>query len=203
MRRALWIALALIGLGPGALAAQLSWDAPPLVGPASPQGLGLFLASPNPGHNLGGILTYRDDTASFGLGYRLGIGEDASGHAAALAGIDVSGALANGNEDANVKVLWWTGLGGGIGQNITVSVPAGVVVGWTGDEGDAVLSPYAGGHAVLDLSTRRNDHAHVRGAVDVGLDLRVVSGVVVSFGASMGGRNALAVGVALPTGLAR
>ncbi len=203
MRRALWIALVLIGLGPGAVAAQLSWDAPPLVGPASPQGLGLFVASPNPGHNLGGILTYRDDTASLGLGYRVGFGEDASGHAAGLAGIDVSGALANGNEDANMKVLWWTGLGGGIGQNVTVSWPVGMVVGWTGGEGDAILSPYAGGHLALDLSTKRADHVHVRAAIDVGLDLRVVSGVVMSFGASVGGRDALAVGLAFPTGLAR
>jgi hypothetical protein len=203
MRRALWTVLVLAGLLPGALAAQLSWDAPPLVGPASPQGLGIFLASPAPGGNLGGIVTWRDDTASFGVGYRVGVGEDAGGHAAGLAGVDISGALANGVEDANVKVLWWTGLGGGVGQNLTLSWPLGVVVGWTGESERAVFSPYAGGHVALDLSTRKNDYAHLRGVADLGLDIRVVSGLVVSFGASVGGRDALAIGLELPTGLNR
>ncbi len=203
MRRALLAVLALAGAWPAAVAAQLSWDAPPLVGPASPQGLGLFLASPNPGRNLGGIVTWRDDTASFGIAYRIGMGEDAAGHVAGLGGIDISGTLANGVEDADVKVLWWTGLGAGVGQNLTVSWPLGIVVGWTGESERAVFSPYGGGHVVLDMSTHSRDHAHLRGALDLGLDVRVVSGLVVSFGASVGGREALAIGVALPTGLAR
>lgn len=201
VRRSLVGALVLAALWPAVLSAQLSWDAPPLVGPDSPDGLGLFLAGPDPGSHLGGLVTWRDDTASFGIGYRVGIGEDASGHAAGLGGIDVSGVLANGTEDARFKALWWTGLGGGVGRDLTVSWPFGVIVGWTGQNESAVFAPYGGAHVVLDLSTKRRRHADLRAAFDLGMDLRVIPRCVLSFGASVGGRQAFAVGVALPTGL--
>lgn len=203
VRRVLTAVLAMVGLWSGGLAAQLSWDGPPLIGPSSPQGLGLFLVSPDPSGKLGGMVTWRDDTASFGLGYRLGVGEDADQHAAAYAGIDLSGALANGVEDAKVKVLWWSGLGGSVGTDLTASVPAGMVIGWTGESESAVFAPYAGGHFALDLSTRRGNHANLRGAVDLGLDIRLSTGWVASVGLSLGGRDALAVGACLPVGAGR
>ena len=203
MRRILGGVLVATGLWAGGLSAQLSWDGPPLIGPASPQGLGIFVVRPDPGGKISGLLTWRDDTASFGLGYRLGVGEDATGHAAAYTGMDISGALTNGLEDAAVKVLWWSGFGGSLGPDLTASVPVGVVVGWTGPGESAVFAPYAGGHAVLDLSTRRNNNANIRGAVDLGFDLRLAPGWVASVGTSLGGRDALAVGASLPIGAVR
>ncbi len=203
MRRILTGVLVAAGLWSGGLSAQLSWDGPPLIGPVSPQGLGVFLVRPDPGGKLGALLTWRDDTASFGLGYRVGVGQDAPGHAAAYAGFDISGALANGVEDANVKVLWWSGLGGSVGTEVTASVPVGLVVGWTGESESAVFAPYGGGHVALDLSTRRGSHASLRGSVDLGLDIRLATGWVASIGASLGGRDALAVGACLPVGTGR
>jgi hypothetical protein len=191
---------ALVPLWPGALAGQLSWDAPSLVAPYAPQGLSIFLLNADPTDNLGGLVHWRHDSASLGLGYRAGLGKDPSGDLAALAGVDVSGILARSVEDAPIRVLWWTGVGAGLGNNLTVSIPVGLVAGWHGLGDSNVFAPYVGGHLTLDLATREGDVVNMAGSFDFGLDLTLVSGIVVRVGAAVGGRDALAAGVRLPFG---
>jgi hypothetical protein len=185
-----FIALPLL---PAHVHAQLSWDGPALVGPYAPQGLSVFLLDPD-------LVHWRHDSASLGLGYRAGLARDPSGDLAALAGVDVSGILANAVENADVRVVWWTGVGGGLGNNLTASIPLGLAVGWRGLGDGNAFAPYAGGHVTLDLSTGQNGHVNLDGTLDLGLDLTLVSGFVVRAAASIGGRDALAVGVRLPTG---
>jgi hypothetical protein len=180
--------------------AQLSWDGPSLVGPYAPQGLSVFLLSPDPGDALGGLVHWREDSASLGLGYRAGLARDPSRDLAGFAGVDVSGILAHSVEDADLRVLWWTGVGAGLGHDLTASVPLGLVAGWRGLGDGNAFAPYAGAHVTVDLSTVTGRHVGMDGSVDVGLDLTLVSGVVVRAGASLGGRDALAVGLRVPGG---
>jgi hypothetical protein len=203
VRRSLVVLIAAATLVPMHAAAQLSWDEPALVGPYAPQGMSVFLLEPDPGDNLGALVHWRHDSASLGLAYRAGLARDVTGALAGLAGVDVSGILAHSVEDADIRVLWWTGIGGGLGNNLTISVPAGLMAGWRGIGDDNVFAPYAGAHVSLDMSTRDNGGVvSLRPSLDVGLDLTLVSGFLVRVGASLGEHSSLAAGLRLPGGRA-
>jgi hypothetical protein len=177
-------------------AAQIAWDAPPLISHVAPAGVSVFLVSPA-GGDLGGLLTYRHSAGPVGLGYRFAIADESGPRdddVAVAAGIDVSGFLARAVEGSELDVIWWSGAGFGIGDEVLVSIPLGALVGWSGSGGDAVLSPYAGGHLSLDISSADQDNVNLSGAVDLGLDI-VLSSVIVRFGASVGDREAIAIGV--------
>ena len=179
------------------LSAQVAWDAPPLVGHAAPAGVSLFALAPA-GGDVGGLVTYRGRTGPGGLGYRLAVSDQDTGDGAAVAGgIDVSGFLSRGVEGAPLDVIWWSGLGAGLGEEVIVSVPAGALVGWSGQGGEVTLSPYAGGHVSLDFTSFENDEIRLVGSFDLGVDLVLASGWLVRFGASVGDRDALALGVRL------
>lgn len=178
---------------------QTAWDAPPLISHVAPAGVSLFLLSPA-GGDLGGLVTFRHEAGPVGLGYRLAItDENASDDLAVSGGVDVSGFLARGVEGAPIDVMWWSGAGLGWGENTVVSIPLGALVGWSGQGGDVILSPYAGGHVALDVSDVDGDNVSLAGSADLGLDVVLSSGWLVRFGASLGDREALAIGVRLDT----
>jgi hypothetical protein len=200
MRKCMFVVATLV-LGTVAPASsQIAWDGPSLIGPASPSGFAIFLTEPSPGDGLGALATWRHQRGALDIGYRASAGEGASGDLAIAAGIDISGPLARGVEDSDIDVIWWSGVGAGLGDEIMVSVPVGIAVGWTGAGDDVVFSPYAGGHVSMDVATGEGDALDLNGGVDVGLDLTLVSGWVVRAGASFGSRNALAIGLRIPRG---
>ena len=185
-------------LAPAQASAQVLWEAPALMSPVAPAGLSLFFLSPA-GGDVGGLATYRGSAGPVGLGFRLGLAEEASGELAVSTGIDVSGFLARGVEGAEVDVMWWSGAGLGIGTETVATIPLGIVVGWSGTGDSVIFSPYAGMHVGLDISTFDNDSVNFDGAFDLGLDIVLESGWMVRFGASMGGdRESIALGVRLP-----
>jgi hypothetical protein len=179
---------------------QIAWDAPALVSPAVPAGFSVFLVNPA-GGDLGAFGTLRHSAGPVGLGYRAGVADESgTGDVAFAAGIDVSGFLARGVEGSEVDVIWWWGGGIGFGSETLVTFPLGIVLGWTGSGGDVLLSPYGGAHVVLDIASGPGDSLHFDGVVDLGLDLVLPSGWMVRMGASLGDREALGLGVRLPTG---
>ena len=186
-------------IGATSISAQTAWDAPPLISHVAPAGVSLFLVSPA-GGDLGGLVTFRHEAGPVGLGYRLSLtDETASDDLAVAAGVDISGFLARGVEDSPVDVMWWSGAGMGWGENTIVSLPLGALVGWSGQGGDVILSPYGGGHLVMDVSDIEGDNVSLRGAFDFGLDVVLSSGWLVRFGGSVGDRDALAIGVKIDT----
>lgn len=199
MRRLLFvITLAAVAAAP--LSGQIAWDSPPLIGPASPLGFAAFLTSLSPGDGIGGLATWRHETGSLELGYRVAVVEGADSDFALGGGVDISGVLSAGIEEADIQVLWWSGLGAGVGEDVLVSIPVGLVAGWTGSGDDVVFSPYVGGHVALDFTNIDGDEISFDALLDLGLDLFLVSGWVIRFGASLGGREALALGLRLPGG---
>ena len=171
-----------------------------MVGTASPAGLSLLAIDPSPGSGLGAMLQWRGRKGALEVGYRAGISRDDTEDTAVFGGMDVSGILARGVEDADIDVRWWTGLGAGVGHDLLFSVPMGIVAGWQGSGDDVVFAPYAGAHATLDLRTGEGSAVDLNASFDVGLDLTLVSGWMIRLGASLGGRDALALGVRLPSG---
>lgn len=181
-------------------AGQILWDSPALVSPAVPSGVSLFAVNPE-GGDIGGLFTFRHGAGPVGLGYRAAIAEESgSGDVAVSGGIDVSGFLARGIENSEVDVIWWGGGGVGIGNETFFTAPLGIMLGWTGSDGEVLLSPYGGAHVVLDLTSIDGESVRFDGVIDLGLDLVLGSGWMVRFGASLGDRESLALGVKLPGG---
>ena len=178
---------------------QILWDAPPLVSHVAPAGLSLFLLSPQ-GGDLGALATFRHEAGPVGMGYRFAISdEDGTDDLAIAGGVDISGFLSRAVEGSEVDVMWWSGVGLGLGQETIVSIPVGALLGWSGEGGGVILSPYGGGHISLDVSTLDNNNVTLVGAFDLGLDVVLTSGWLIRSGVSIGDRDALALGVKIPT----
>lgn len=193
------VGLMAAAIAPASAAAQTAWDAPPMISHVVPAGVSLFLLSPS-GGDLGGLVTFRHEAGPVGMGYRLSVtDENASDDLAIAAGVDISGFLARGVEGTPIDVMWWSGAGLGWGEDTVVSLPLGAVVGWSGQGGDVILSPYGGGHITLDLSDVTDDNVGLEGSFDFGLDVVLSSGWLVRFGGSIGDRDALAIGVKIDT----
>jgi hypothetical protein len=179
---------------------QVAWEAPPLIRSGAPSGLSIFLTSADPGDGLGVVAGWRAAAAPDGVGFRVGVAEEPGGDVAALFGVDFSGALATPSGPGAPSVMWWTGAGVGVGTDFLASFPLGFTVGWTARDQGVSFMPYLGGHVVLDVFSGPGDDLDLDGALDLGLDLGFPSGFMIRFGASVGGRDALAIGVRLPTG---
>jgi hypothetical protein len=103
-------------------------------------------------------------------------------------------------ENSEVDLIWWAGGGLGVGDETVFTLPVGVVIGWTGAGGDVLVSPYGGGHVVLDIATGAGDDVRFDGVIDLGVDLVLSSGWMIRFGASLADRESIALGVKLPGG---
>jgi hypothetical protein len=84
--------------------------------------------------------------------------------------------------------------------DVIVSLPLGIVAGWTGEGDDVVFSPYLGSQIALDFTSLDGDEVALDVSPDVGMDLELTAGWVVRFGLSLGGKDALALGVSVPSG---
>jgi hypothetical protein len=199
LKRSVLVLFAVLALATPA-SAQIAWDSPPFISPVAPAGVSLFFLN-GTGDRLGALATLRHEAGPVGLGYRLAVTEEYEpGDAVIAGGVDVSGFLARGVENADIDVVWWSGLGAGVGNQTVVSVPLGLVVGWSGSsEGGVIFSPYGGGHVALDFASGEGDSVSFSGAFDVGGDIVLTSGWMIRFGATFGDREALAVGFKLPS----
>jgi len=180
-------------------AGQIAWESPAILSPAAPAGVSVFLIDPA-GGGLGAMIAYRRSAGPVGLGYRLSVAEeDGPGNSdvAVAGGFDVSGYLSRAVEGSDVDVIWWSGGGLGVGDETLVTIPLGLILGWSGGD-DVVLSPYGGGHLNLDIFSGDGDNFDLSGAVDLGIDLTFPSGWLVRFGVSVGDREALAIGLRFP-----
>ena len=200
MARPVLVALLALALATPA-SAQIAWESPPFISPIAPAGLSLFVLRAD-ADRLGALATYRPEAGAAGLGYRFAITEEngPDEDVAIAGGIDVSGFLAQGIENAEVDVAWWSGIGASVGNETAVSIPLGIIVGWSGESDTGVVfSPYGGGHVALDFVSGEGDDVDFSGAIDIGGDIVLTSGWMIRFGASFGDREALALGFKLPS----
>lgn len=198
MRRMLIAVAACILTLPGDLAGQVVWDSPALIRSGAPSGLSLFLINAHPSDELGALAVWRNAAAPVGIGLRGGIAEQRDGDAAGILGVDISGSLASPGSGGQPEVLWWTGAGLGFGDDVLASFPLGIVLGWQGSDEGVTFMPHIGGHLALDVLSGPGDDLDLDGTVDLGIDMGFRSGFMVRFGAAVGGRDALAVGLRLP-----
>ena len=185
-------------LVPAGLAAQAAWDTPSFMRPGAPAGVTFALTDSDPGDGLGALAIWRRSGAPTGVGFRAGIAEGPGDDLVALVGIDISGSLSGSMGPGAPEAIWWTGVGVGLGNDVSASFPLGIVFGWTAVDEGVSLMPYAGGHVVLDVISEGPDELDLDAAVDVGLDIGVSGGWIFRFGAAFGGRESLGIGVRIP-----
>lgn len=189
-------------LAPGTAAAQVAWDGPMLMAPGAPAGWGFHLVDPHPGDGLGGLVTWRSNPAPVGLGFRGGLFEGRRDDLALVGGVDVSGRIHRGGGEVPLDVIWFLGAGAGIDDDVLLSFPAGIALGWSFQGDNVAFRPYVAPRMVLDafLGDERDDDLDLGAAVEVGMDLAFDPRWAIRFAGSFGDRDAVSIGIALTRG---
>lgn len=185
---------------PSASSAQVAWDGPMLMAPGSPAGWGFHLVDPHPGNGLGGLVTWRAAPAPVGLGFRVGLFEGNRDDLGIAGGVDISGTLHRGTDEAPFDVIWFAGAGLGIDDDVLASFPLGLAAGWSFEEPNIAFRPYIAPRLVLDafFGDGVDSDLDLGAAVEIGLDLAFSPTFAIRAGASLGDREAVSIGVALP-----
>ncbi|MGD8395383.1 MAG: hypothetical protein PVF43_07895 [Candidatus Eiseniibacteriota bacterium] len=181
--------------------AQVAWDAPYLGSPRPGTGLGLYLVE-TAGGDLGVMSTWQSSTRPGALGWRLGIADDAGDALAVFGGLGTAGRWHRADAELPLDIGWVAGAGIGVGHHALISLPVGITAGRTiTGEGPARFTPYLsprlildgyiGGHAPGD----GDEHLDLDLALDIGLDVAFDNRWVARFGATVGDREGLAIGI--------
>jgi hypothetical protein len=203
MRRFM-VAASLVAVCASGAAAQVPWDSPMMAKPRATPGVGVFVADVG-GGGMGAIVTYQKASR---WGLRFGLAEGPGSEVSVFGGADLIGSLARASANMPLDIGWVFGAGLGIQDAVLVSVPFGISLAHTFRSGNTTFIPYVTPRPILDAAfgreARGNGNGRGRGgpdnvnlalAVDLGLDLRLQAGWTVRFGATMGDRDALALGL--------
>ena len=192
------VLLAALLLVPSAARAQVAWDTPLLMAPGEAPGWGMYLAEVH-GGSLGVIGTWRSPTWNFGV--RGGLAETGD-QLGIFAGIDFSGPLVRETPEFPLDVDYVFGAGLGTGNGVRVSLPAGLIVGYTFPAEGVTFTPYASPRVILDAFIDRgvaadeeSSQARLAAAVDLGLDVRLQQNFIIRFGATLGDHDGVAIGL--------
>jgi len=197
VRKGLLVFAAVLALNASGASAQVAWDSPFLMPPRPTPGLGVFLMDVA-GGDIGAMFTWQPTARS--LGFRLGIAEQRDDDIAIFGGADVSGAITRATRDFPLDVDWVFGIGGSIGDDFLLSVPAGISLGHTFPAEGARFTPYLTPRVVLDAwfgddAPGDDDDVSLDLAVDIGLDLQFQGNWKIRFGGTIGDRDAVAIGI--------
>ncbi|MGW8267049.1 MAG: hypothetical protein ACWGSQ_11825 [Longimicrobiales bacterium] len=182
--------------------AQVPWESPLMVGPGSPGGLSVLIA--DPGAGIGAFVHWRGRGSGSRLGYRLGLAEEGrrDNNIAIFGGVDIAGRILDHSDEFPLDMVWVVGLGGGFGSDILLSFPFGVSLGRVITTEEVWFHPYLTPRLILDafFGDSARDDLDLDFALDLGADFSFSPGWTFRFGASIGDRDGLAFGLALPVG---
>lgn len=191
---------------PSGAAAQLAWDTPRLLGPDSPEGLGLHWvrAGTLPGDGDVFLMTWAFPGLPPGVTLRGGAGQGAEGEVAGFGGVDVRTALVRHTEDQPLDVAWVVGAGLGVGRYALFTVPIGVSAGRAWSSGAVWLAPHVAMGVALDLhlgGEAPDEEFQAAPFAEVGADLALDSArrLVLRAGICLGDRQAVGVGLVIRT----
>lgn len=194
-----WLLVGVLALLPGRVAGQIGWDSPLLLPPNAPDGLGVFLVDVA-GGDLGVLGTWRSPFWNFGV--RAGIAEGRGNDLGVFGGLDFTGSLTRSNDEFPLDIDWVFGAGLGIVDGVLISVPLGLSLGHAFENEGVGFVPYLTPRVVLDACIdcdryrAEEDDVSLDFAADLGLDLRVTRSFLIRFGATLGDREAVAIGIA-------
>jgi hypothetical protein len=195
--RKTWALLAALLASPATVAAQIPWDSPWLLPPRAQDGFGIFLIDVS-GGDLGVMGMFRSPSYNFGI--RAGIAEAGADDLGVFGGLDFSGELTRSTEEFPLDIDWLVGVGVGVVDGALISAPLGLTLGHE-FEGDGVgftpfLTPRVVLDACLDCDFRNEDNdLNLDFAADIGLDLSITRRFIVRFGATLGDRSGVGIGI--------
>lgn len=179
---------------------QAPWESPLLLGPISPTEWSVMLVDPGPG--LGALVRWESWGKGTRVGFRLGIGEDGKDGATLFGGVDILGRLASyrdreADPEVPLEVAWFSGLGVGVGDATLLSLPLGLSLGTLLSADEVEFRPYLAPRLILDawLDHPRKEELDLGFAVDLGLELGLGGSWWLRFGASVGDRKGVGVGL--------
>lgn len=192
---------------PGSVGAQLASDAPRLLGPHAPSGFGLYWlrAGALPGDGNAGLITWAPPGLLGALTLRAGAGRGVGGSAAGFGGVDLRVPMAQRSQGAAVDVSWTAGVGLSVGEYLMGTLPMGVSVGREWASGSVSFAPYVSAGLAFDMRVFEEapePEFLVQPAAEVGVDLSLdpARRVTLRAGASLGDREAVAVGAIVRAG---
>jgi hypothetical protein len=181
---------------------QVPWESPLLVGPGSPSGLSILLA--DPGAGIGVLAHWTGRGRNTRTGFRIGIAEEGGpdDDLAVFGGVDISGPLMTHSEEFPLDLAWVGGVGAGVGDNVLISIPFGISFGRVLTDREVWFHPYVTPRFIVDayLGNGNRDDLELGFALDLGADFAFSGNWAFRFGAAVGDRDGLAVGVVIPTG---
>lgn len=196
-----------VALSATPLTAQIAWETPRMLGPASPEGFGVHWlnAGTLPGDGSAVLVTWDFPGLPRAVGLRGGAGQGADGGASAFGGIDVRTELTRHGPGQPLDVSWTVGIGLGVGDYGVFTVPVGLSAGRSWTSGSVWLAPWAGVGVALDLRVGGNaprEEFAVQPSAELGVDLSLDRGqrFVLRAAAALGDRQAVAVGALVRTG---
>lgn len=203
-----WVGAVLWAVGGTATpaGAQILPDAPRMLGPYTSSGLGVHWlragALPDDGDAV--LVTWSPESTTRRVRLRGGAGRGAGGTVAGLGGIDVVAPLGT-NPSSPVRLAWTAGAGVSVGEWALVTIPAGISAGFAWQSGSVWLAPWVAAGAALDLRLGEEapgDEFDAGVAAEVGVELSLERSrrVLVRAAASLGDRQAVAVGLVVHTG---
>jgi hypothetical protein len=188
----------LCGLGlVGEARAQVVWDSPTLLPPRGTPGTGIYLVDVHRG-GLGVLGTFRG--ATLGTGLRIGVAEGPRGEGiAVLGGLDYMASLARVAPDFPVDISWLTGVGAGYSDHLVISIPLGLAIGRTFTSPEVSFTPYLTPKVIADVHLGRgandDNDLDLEFDLDLGFDIAFRPGWAVRFGAGLGSRSGIGIGI--------
>lgn len=200
------VTLALLLVCGDAAHAQVPWESPQLLAPATQAGLSLMYVDyglrPNDG--TGVLLTYRHAAVPRGFGLRLAGTLPREDDIRLSGGVDFAVPMFDHSPEFPLDVIWTYGLGAAYGDYYAVGLPVGVAASRAFSGDNAWVQPYTAARVVLEgyFGTDRPDEAFgLALAADVGLDVSLQRSrlIIIRTAMSLGDRRALAIGLQVAT----
>ena len=196
MRFVIPLIAAAILLVPAPADAQVVWDSPLFAAPQPEAGYGFYLFEPA-GADLGLLGTFKGAGSS--LRFRFGIADGiGDGNIAVLGGADYSRLLRSRDADFPLDIGWVIGAGLGYQEFLSISIPFGFSAGVPIQADDLRFTPFVTPRVVVDAfldAPEGADDTNLDFTVDIGLDVGLGQTWGLRFGATLGDREALGIGI--------
>lgn len=200
-------AYALVCTAGSAARAQVPWESPKLLAPATLAGVSLMYVDyglrPNDGTGL--LFTYRHADAPRGFGLRLAGTLPRENDIRLSGGVDVAVPMFEHSPTFPLDVVWTSGLGAAFGDYYSIGLPVGVSASRVMEGDNIWFQPYTSARVVLEGyfgEDRPDESFGLALAADVGMDVSLHRSrvIIVRTAASLGDRRAISIGLQLSPG---
>lgn len=174
--------------------ARAQYDTPSFLPPRPGDDIGIYLSDIE-GADFGLQGIWRQG-GNLNLGLRLGYIDFRRDDGAIVVGAESWGLLARADNQLPVDVAWTLGVGATFNDHTVLEVPLGLTIGRVLQLDALTLQPYAHPRIALFIAPDSNDEVDLEALFDLGVDAVVSDSWKLRVGATLGGRDAVGIGLA-------